>query len=363
MGFLVRYTITSKRRRVTRLSVTTFSEETKMERTLNTVTLRDGRSMRIIEVKDSAPNWETRIAPFLGHKPEPYGEQVRRALRGDHEGVETRFYLGIIEGEIVGNVTTVEKSGVGWMGHVYTDPGRRRVGVAGALIHEQTADFRRRQGRALFLSTRFDSPAYHLYAKFGYRGLEEKSGMMELLIQRDFYDQYFAEHEYRYHRPTWGDGPAFCALCAAPGGERVRSVLLKLFGRSTTEGAYLKLMEYVDSGEWRAVLGLTQTGAVVGFAITGNNAIWPVAEETSYIMDLYVHQDHMAVLPALMEALPPAATRVIIPVDSEGKREQLLSDHGLQRYRVRENGDQADQAPDEGIATIQSGISLWSPAN
>ena len=89
---------------------------------------------------------------------------------------KTRFYLGVIEGEAVGNIMTVEHGGIGILGHVYTLPEQRRKGIASRIMAAQMKDFQERGGRTLTLGTGFDSPAYWIYQGYGFRSIVEGSG-------------------------------------------------------------------------------------------------------------------------------------------------------------------------------------------
>lgn len=321
-----------------------------MKRDLTTVDLRDGNEMQVVEVCDKDPDWAERILPFLHHKPEPYYGEIRRALEGEHVGVTTRFYLGVVGDELVGNVTTVERDGVGWMGHVYTVPNRRGQGIAGALIRVQTEDFRMREGRALFLSTTFDSVAFHLYTKYGYRSLSERDGRMELILELDFYRRYFEVHTFEVRPPSWADQPGFCALCAEPSGEYVRSVLLKLYGRSTTEADYFRLMAKTAAGAWDARLAVGENGAVLGFAVVGPNSVWTDAQGPSHLLDIYAHPEHRAVIPALLADLPLPGGDFVAPIDPGGKREALLCERGFRKSEIRRHGAGGKDAGDREIA-------------
>ena len=72
-----------------------------------------------------------------------------------------------------------ELSGFGILAHVWTKPEDRKNRACTELMKVLMEDFKFRQGKALFLFTRFNSVAYHIYKKFGLRSIESKSGFMD----------------------------------------------------------------------------------------------------------------------------------------------------------------------------------------
>src|SRR5205823_5786125 len=119
------------------------------------------------------------IAPLLGHKRPRTRWEIELALREPMEGLESRFYLGLVAGEAVANVMTVEYRGVGILGHVFTRPEFRRQGICNAIMEQQMEDFRRRGGRYMALGTGYDSAPYHIYRGFGFESILPQYGFMK----------------------------------------------------------------------------------------------------------------------------------------------------------------------------------------
>src|SRR5207248_6496886 len=113
---------------------------------------------------------------LLVHKGSGFEVHMRMALRGETDRLETRYYLGMLEGVPVANVMTVESDGVGILGHVFTRPEHRRKGICQAIMGRLMEDFRQRNGRVLLLGTGFESAPYWIYHSFGFRSL--KGGFM-----------------------------------------------------------------------------------------------------------------------------------------------------------------------------------------
>ncbi|MCW3096071.1 MAG: hypothetical protein JWL77_1689, partial [Chthonomonadaceae bacterium] len=91
-----------------------------MNTTLAVETLRSGEHLTIECVEAPEPTREAQIHPFLGHKPANYRAHIEAALTGQCDALETRFYIGLLNGEMVGNIMTVETGGIGIFGHVHT---------------------------------------------------------------------------------------------------------------------------------------------------------------------------------------------------------------------------------------------------
>ncbi|HLJ54190.1 MAG TPA: GNAT family N-acetyltransferase [Chthonomonadaceae bacterium] len=111
------------------------------------------------------------IRDLLAHKGPEWELHIRAALDGETDALETRFYLGLLDGRPVANVMTVESLGIGILGHVFTRPEQRRKGICQAIFRRLLQDFGRRDGRVLLLGTGFESAAYWIYHSFGFRSL------------------------------------------------------------------------------------------------------------------------------------------------------------------------------------------------
>ncbi len=128
-----------------------------MRTTLAVETLKTGEQLTIECVLPPETSREAQIRPFLAHKPPHYREHIETALAGGCDDLETRFYVGLLQDEIVGNIMTVEANGIGILGHVHTRDTQRRKGICDAIMWHQMEDFRRRNGQVLLLGTGYQS--------------------------------------------------------------------------------------------------------------------------------------------------------------------------------------------------------------
>ena len=270
-----------------------------MYRELGDIKLKSGETVQSGLVTAPDREWEARIVKLLSHKGEPWNWQNAQVLRED-TGVEARFYVAHRDGRPLANVMTVQVAGAGCLGHVFTVPEDRRKGAITHIMARQMDDFRARGGEALFLGTGFDSAAYHIYRRFGFRGVEAGSGDMEYYAtsRKDFEATYFAPGEAEILPADWRYWPASGALFLGDFPGRVRCAPLKLFGRALTEGSMLSVIrregERREGGEPPRVLALQSRAstAVVGLAAWAEHPLWP----HTCLLDVYCHPNwwHLA---------------------------------------------------------------------
>src|SRR5690242_18160125 len=140
-----------------------------MRESLGMETLKSGERMEIECVLAPDAEREAQMLPLLGHKPPHYMAHLKGAFADTNDTLETRFYIGVLDGEIVGNIMTAEADGVGILGHVYTLESQRRKGICQAIMGHQMAHFRDRGGHELLLGTGYQSAPYGIYHSFGFR--------------------------------------------------------------------------------------------------------------------------------------------------------------------------------------------------
>jgi len=147
-----------------------------MYEALGEAVLKSGQSMAIGVITAPDAEWRERIVPFLGHKQEPYASHIRRSHAGPLDGLETRYYIGHLEGRVITEVMIAGARGAGILGHVYTLPEERRKGAYQAVMAAQMADMPRQGFQLLALGTGFNSPPYWIYHSYGFRGIAPGRG-------------------------------------------------------------------------------------------------------------------------------------------------------------------------------------------
>ncbi len=260
-----------------------------MNTTLAEETLRTGENLMIECITAPEPTREAQIRPFLGHKPGNYRAHIEAALTGQCDGLETRFYIGLLGGEMVGNIMTVEMGGVGIFGHVHTREDQRRKGICDAIMRHQMADFQRRQGHVLLLGTGYQSTAYRIYAAHGFRDWPVgKPGTMryDAVSQEEFETDFFAAAPCKSVPARWKHWPLVALLATVPVPSLLRSLTLPLWGVALLEGPYSQFLHtYGVRPDACAAVLESETGAVTALATCVPDSRWPGMQ----LLDLFAH--------------------------------------------------------------------------
>jgi hypothetical protein len=264
--------------------------------------------------------WSDRMADFLAHQRPIWNWQNGQILTRDL-GVEAYYYVvhdPLHErGLLLSSMMSVECEGVGLRGHVWTPPGHRRNGASSQLQRLQLEHFVSRGGRSLALFTDYNSVAYHMYRRAGFREVEPLTGHMRYLTQpaEEFEAEYFAPAETVVEPLSWRHWPCAPPLFMAdlPGAIRVAS--LGLVGRRSPEAPLLgALRSAADDDQCRSVVLRNKvTHAIAGIAAWG----WHRRRPTTCLLDVYCHPDYWDRAEALLAALPlPEADRFVAYADA-----------------------------------------------
>src|SRR5579871_14243 len=178
-------------------------------------TLKTGETLDIEMVTPPDAARAPQIEPFLEHKPANYRAHTEAAFAGTCGALETRYYIGLIDGQMVGNIMTVESGGVGIFGHVHTRSDQRLKGICRAIMRHQMDDFRTRSGHILLLGTGYRSAAYNIYASFGFRDWEPGwPGLMRYDNPNDaeFLTQFYAPAPVTPAKADWRHWPLVALL-------------------------------------------------------------------------------------------------------------------------------------------------------
>ncbi len=278
---------------------------------LATETLKTGERLTIECIVPPERDRETQIRPFLGHKPANYRAHIEAALTGQCDGLETRFYIGLLDGQMVGNIMTVETGGIGIFGHVHTREDQRRKGICDAIMRRQMEDFRRRGGQALLLGTGYQSPAYRIYAAHGFRDWPVgKPGTMryDRAPQGEFEARFFAPAPCKPVSTRWKHWPLAALLTAVPVPSTLRSITFNLWGVGLLEGPYSQFLHtYGSRLENSGAVLESDTGAVTALTTCVPDSRWPGVS----LLDLFAHPiAKVEDLVRLLESLPLPASPV-----------------------------------------------------
>jgi GNAT superfamily N-acetyltransferase len=274
--------------------------------------------MEIVRVTAPENAFADRVKAFLQHKGQPWMFHVEKAFQGDTDRLENHFYLGMLGEDIVFNVMTAEFRGIGDFGHVFTRPEHRRKHAASLVIERQMADFRARGGRALYLGTGYDSPAYHIYSAHGFRSLFPKSGMMAYFARERVIEDYLAAGNVRVEDAAWRHWPTVFLLMVQPSGRWIRSIGSGCLGPSGFEGGYLslRLRQLLRNEPLQVKVLVSERDSVVGFATLGPEPRW---QSGIGLLDLFVHPAFARSAPLLVNAFNYSWRKVQCHVEADAE--------------------------------------------
>lgn len=304
---------------------------------LGEVALKTGERMEVGVITAPDEPHAEEVKQFLGHKPGNYKWHIERCVTEVLDALETRFYVGKLDGRVITNIMTVEHEGVGILGHVFTVPEQRRKGACKGVMAYQMEDFRQRAGRALYLGTGYNSHPYYIYHSFGFESVFPESGFMKYHVNSDFAERYFARSE---SAPTedvgaepksieWHDWPKVTALSGIVGWDTLRSLRWGVYGPTNMEGGFLSFKNALETEDVYddAKLLITSGGAIVGWATVSRDTRW---HPTTGVLDLFFHPNFVDAVPTLLSAVTFPDVKVQCYVDSGAeKKAAVLEEAGF----------------------------------
>jgi hypothetical protein len=307
---------------------------------LGEAVLKSGQRMEIGVVLAPDPEWKDRIIPFLGHKGEPYASHIRRSYEGPMDELETRYYVGHLDGRVITEVMIVGARGAGILGHVYTLPEERRKGAYQAVMAAQMADMPRRGFQVLSLGTGFDSAPYWIYHGFGFAGIGPGRGEMLWESDPQAAARLFRLGATKARDARWDDWGFFAwlgLLPVTPEEELPRSRVMRLKTRGIMEGPFVRLL-FVREQESQMSVRVLQSehGATVAWAILAPDTGWrapdPHCLADAWTLDLHAHPGFASDLPKVLTHLPwPDAPVAVIYAEPAGPKAAALKSAGFSR--------------------------------
>ncbi|HGJ66401.1 TPA: hypothetical protein ENS27_13645 [bacterium] len=291
-----------------------------MYKKLSDAKLKTGEDLEIGVV--FAPDQENAegVAKVLHHKGEPWLSHVNRALSGDIKELETRFYVGKLDGQIVANIMTTEYNRTGILGHVFTMPEQRQKGICKFIMEQQMADFKRRGGGILILGTGFNSHPYWIYHSFGFRSIIENTGYMRFSTEDDFEQKYFTPSSVKAVDVQWKHWSVINVLMSVHEAELVKSVSAGRYGIFNFEGGFLHFINQIEEGKLNAKLLESESGAVVGCITIEQDRRWA---GNTYILDMFMHKNFFSHYDVLLNSMELPEGKIQCFIDANAPREKI----------------------------------------
>ena len=325
-----------------------------MIETLRHARLKTGERLRIAALTAPAGRYAEAIRQFLAHKGQPWLLHVEMANQALTDRLRTTYYVGLLNGGLVGNVMIVDDGRVGILGHVFTAPDHRRKGICQHLVAAATEGFRAAGGRALTLGTGFESPAYWIYHGSGFRSIGPGSGHMVFEARPGAFTRHFAPAATRVADAAWEHWPGISALFIQGEGDRLRSAAYAVHGSVGFEGGFLTLQCQRKRLGVQAKVLITRTGAVVGTAILQRDSRWPAPV---HILDLFVHPSFRGQERRLLRSVRlPAAAKIQAYLDlpSAGRARALQAAGFRREATLRGQLRVGPRAVDVAVLTLRT---------
>ena len=298
---------------------------------LTDVKLKTGENMEIGVVFAPDQEHSEGISKVLHHKGEPWLSHVNRALSGDIKELETRFYIGKLDGQVVANIMTVEYNHTGVFGHVFTIPEQRRKHICSQIMEQQMSDFRRRGGGILILGTGFNSHPYWIYHSFGFRSIIENTGFMRYSTDDDFEIKHFTpSKDTKAVDVQWKHWSVMNVLMSANEAELMKSVSSGFYGKINYEGGFLHFIKRIEDGNLKARLLESESGAVVGCITLDRDHRWA---GNTYILDMFMHKNFVPHYDTLLNSiqLPEGKMQCYVAENSPDEKIKALQKSGFEQ--------------------------------
>ncbi len=297
-----------------------------MYQILGETTLKTDEVMEVGVINAPDQPHAEEIKKILGHKPQFFDWHIEQCVTESLDELETRFYVGKLNGHIITNIMTVEHAGIGILGHVYTLPNQRRKGACKGTMTFQMEDFRQRHGRALYLGTGYNGHPYRIYHSFGFESVMPESGFMKYHVNDDFEETYFAPTTAHPKDVEWHDWPKLTTLSAIVDWDILRSLSWNVYGPTNLEGGFLTFKHTLETSDVLddAKFLATQDGTIVGWATVNRDSRW---RHNIALLDLFFHPNFVDAVPLLLSSLKFPGLKVQCYIDSTAEKKAEVLEH------------------------------------
>ncbi|MDH7569629.1 MAG: GNAT family N-acetyltransferase [Armatimonadota bacterium] len=301
-----------------------------MEEALGSALLRDGATLVMSLLRTPAPEMAGVLGRFYVHKGERWQYHIDASLRRPMDALQTRFYLGRCGNEVITAVTTITCRGVGYVGHVFTEPAHRGRGASSHLFRAMVESERAQGARALYLTTDYGTTPYRIYQRCGFTSRYPNSGEMEWFAtdEESFQEEYFRAGACSARPLRWEDWPLLNPLTARKD-ERVVSYGLHdgFFRPRHFEYDFLTLKQGLECFPgWEGRVLESEHGSVVGLATLIPR--WDADDVR--VLDVLVHPRFVGEMARFVASLPRGGRRTIAyAAETEAERIAALEGAGF----------------------------------
>ena len=282
--------------------------------------MKTGETMKIRVVKAPDRQYERRVNSFLSYNNELWLWHLNMAFRGELDELEARFYVGLLNGRMVGNVSSWEHGPLGLVAHLFTARRYRREGICTALMKAQVRDFRDRDGKMLIGG--FRPTSYRIARTIGFRSIVGNSEVMHYVLDPNLERGYFKVQGVTCRDSMWKDWPGVGLLFGIKKGWRIRSMKHRIFTPFDYEDYFLEDMKERLDGSTMAKVLVNEKGNVAGYA----TLTFKRSPKSFWLLDFFVHHSATPHADMMLDAIdfPKNRTRCYVESDCSEKYGMLL---------------------------------------
>jgi len=298
---------------------------------IDQVSLENERIMEVRCVVMPDDHHKSLIKSLLPRYSPLWTRHLNLSFSGELGDLKTRFYVGVLDDKLIGNVSTWESKPLGIVGHLFTDKKYRRKGVCTNLMKIMIRDFSRRDGKILIGG--FRPASYRIAKRLGFKSLADESEAMHLELDKHFEEDYFSDKNSWCREMEWRDWPGVSLLFGVKEGWHVRSLKHEIFGPYDFEDFFLEDMWQKLHGLCQPKVLVTEKENVVGYAaLTFNHS----EKHGFWLLDFFVHHSRVSDMSIMLDSLtyPSGKIRCHIEGNCKEKIDALL-DRGFTEKRRR----------------------------
>jgi len=299
---------------------------------IDQILLRNGRTTEVRRVMTPDNYHESHIKSLLPQYSPLWMWHLNLALSGRLDDLKTLFYVAILHGKVIGNVSTWECGPLGIVGHLFTAKGYRRKGICTSLMEIMIRDFRSRGGKILIGG--FRPASYRIARKLGFKSLVNASEVMHLELDQHFEKDYFSADKTWCRDLEWRDWPGVSLLFGVKEGWQIRSVKHRIFGPYDYEDYFLEDMSGKLQGLCQPKVLITEKSHVIGYAALTFN---PSKKRSFSLLDFFIHPAKISDVDVMLNSLtyPSGKTRCYVEKGCLEKIDALLDRGFTEKTRRR----------------------------
>ncbi len=304
--------------------------------------LKDGRTLTLRVARSVSKKDIDLLRLLLSHKGDylvHLEDYWKNGSKGRIEGLEWRFCLATLGKKLVANLVLWESGGIAILGHVYTHPDYRRLGIGSALLQFQDKDFWSRGGKAIQLRTEFGSPPHRMYLKMGYRDIQGNEGMMIKQKVESAWESLYLSKPTRAVPFHWRHWPSANLLFLTQNPSFVRCHGYQVYGVDSLESPvalrFTLQKEELERGRDQIEVLESEGGVCVAWASVMKEPNWK-GSSRQRVFDLFYHPAYSKSLNRLTRrfSIPPGTMAFSTPNDPKNN---VLLDLGFQEKESKKD--------------------------